>query len=331
MTAASADAAANGGPGLDILCLGEPMIEFNQQPDGRFLQGFGGDVSNVAVAAARQGARAGIATRIGADGFGDDLTALWAREGVDVGAVARDPDAPTGLYFVRHGPAGHSFEYRRAGSAASRMTPETLPVAAIRSSRLLHLSGVSHAISASAAAACDAAMDAARRAGALVSYDPNLRLNLWPLDRARETIHRAIGAADIALPGLDDARRLTGLDAPEDIVAFYLDLGASVVALTLGADGVLVADADGAIRVSSPVVSAVDATGAGDCFDGAFLARRLAGDPLDAAAAYAVVAASLSVQGYGAVAPIPAAAEVREALTAAAPPTTRVALSRRTT
>ncbi|MEL6794064.1 MAG: PfkB family carbohydrate kinase, partial [Pseudomonadota bacterium] len=134
--------------GLDLICLGEPMVEFNAQPDGRWLYGFGGDVSNVAVAAARQGAKVGMATRIGADSFGDDLLDLWRTEGVDVAAVTRDEDAPTGVYFVRHGPEGHLFEYRRAGSAASRMSAETAPRDAIAAARCLHYSGISQAISA---------------------------------------------------------------------------------------------------------------------------------------------------------------------------------------
>lgn len=299
-------------PRLDLLCLGEPMIEFNAQPDGRWLYGFGGDVSNVAVAAARQGARVGMATRVGADSFGDDLLDLWSGEGVSAAAVARDETAPTGVYFVRHGRDGHVFEYRRAGSAASLMTPETAPLADVAAARCLHYSGISQAISPMARAACDAAADAARAAGRMVSYDPNLRLRLWPLDEARAVIHRAAARCDVFLPGLDDARLLTGLDDPEDIVAFYLDLGAGLVALTLGPDGALLGGASGIAAIPAVQADAVDASGAGDCFDGAFLARLLAGDAPDDAARYAVTAAAISVEGYGAIAPIPRAQAVRD-------------------
>lgn len=299
---------------LDLLCLGEPMVEFNEQSDGRWLYGFGGDVSNVAVAAARQGAKVGMATRIGTDGFGDDLFALWQAEGIDTSAVARDGGAPTGIYFVRHGAEGHSFSYRRAGSAASLISPASLPGNAIRAARCLHLSGISQAISASALEACEAAVDLARDAGALVSFDPNLRLNLWPLETARAAIHGMVPRSDFLLPGLDDARQLTGLDTPEDIVVRYLDLGAGCVALTLGADGVMLGDTSGIAHVPGRAARAVDASGAGDCFDGAFIARILAGDTPRAAAKYAVVAAALSVEGFGAVAPIPHANRVRTAL-----------------
>ncbi len=297
---------------LDLLCVGEAMVEFNAQPDGRWLYGFGGDVSNVAVAAARQGVRAGMATRIGTDSFGDDLMGLWTKEGIDTSCVERDADAPTGLYFVRHSPDGHIFEYRRAGSAASRMSPKMLQHDAIGAARCLHYSGISQAISGTAHAACDAAVDAARMRGAIVSYDPNLRLQLWPLEYAREAVRRSAARCDFFLPGLDDARQLTGLDSPEDIVFYYLDLGAGLVALTLGHDGVLLGDPSGLVAVPPCQAEAVDASGAGDCFDGAFLARLLAGDTAEAAARYAVTAAAISVEDYGAIAPIPVAAEVRD-------------------
>lgn len=301
--------------GLDLLCLGEPLVEFNHQGGSLWQQGFGGDVANVAVAAARQGARAGLVTRLGNDGFGQALRDLWAAEGVDAGAVTTDADAATGVYFVRHGPDGHSFEYRRAGSAASRMEPATLPRAAIASAGILHLSGISQAISASARASCDAAIATARTAGTRVSYDPNLRLALWPIETARPAILGALATADIALPGLEDARQLLEPDDPAAIVAAIHALGPRVVALTLGRDGALVSDGGQAVHIPGLPVEAVDATGAGDCFDGAFLARLAAGDAPAAAGRYAVAAASLATRSYGAVAPIPTAAAVRAALT----------------
>jgi len=294
----------------ELICLGEPMVEFNQQADGRFILGHGGDVSNCAIAAARSGARAGMVTALGQDAFGDSLLALWAANGVDAGLVLRRADAPTGVYVVTHGPEGHEFSYLRAGSAASRLGPADLPLAAMAGARCLHLSGITLAISASSCDAALAAIEAARTAGCAVSFDTNLRLKLWPLARARALSAEAARQADIVLPGLDDARLLTGLQAPEAIVDHYLAQGAQVVALTLGASGTLVATAGGQTHIPGFPVQAVDATGAGDCFDGAFLAEWLrTGDPLGAAR-YANAAAALSTQGYGAVAPLPLRAQV---------------------
>jgi 2-dehydro-3-deoxygluconokinase len=300
---------------LDLLCLGEPMVEFNAQKDGSWAYGFGGDVSNVAISAARQNAKVGILTRIGADSFGDDLRDLWTREGVLTRDVEIDTKAPTGIYFVRHGTDGHRFEYRRAGSAASQMAPQRVPRNSISSTRCLHYSGISQAISATALTACETAVDMARECGCLVSYDPNLRLGLWSLEQAQEIINRSVPLCDFFLPGLDDARQLTGFEQPEDIVSYYLDLGAGLVALTLGPEGALVGDSSGLSAIPPRETEVVDASGAGDCFDGAFLARLLAGDTPQIAAHYAVTASSISVEGYGAIPPIPSASVVHENLT----------------
>ncbi len=298
----------------DILAIGEPLVELNQAEDGApFLQGFGGDTSNAMIAAARLGADAAYFTAIGADRFGQALTELWLKEGVDASRVVVNGGAHTGLYFVTHGAEGHQFSYMRAGSAASRIGESDLPVDRIKATQILHVSGVSQAISSSAADAAFAAIDIARDAKRLVSYDPNLRLKLWPLRRARAVIHEAMRACDIALPGLDDASALAGLTDPDAIADFYLRLGARLVVVKLGKAGALAATAARRERVAPLAVPAVDATGAGDCFDGAFLAEFVrAADPF-AAARFANVAAALSTRGWGAVAPLPRRAEVEAA------------------
>ena len=289
----------------DILCLGEPMLEFNQQPDGNYLPGHGGDTSNAAIAAARQGASVGYVTHLGADTFGNSFMELWSKEGVDTSGVRQVADAHTGIYFVTHGDDGHEFSYFRAGSASSRMGPDDLPVDALSSAKILHVSGISQAISSAAADAVFEAISVVKKAGGLVSYDTNLRLKLWPIERARAVTHAAMTQCDIALPGMDDAVHLTGLDDPDAIVDFYQDLGASTVALTLGAKGTLVATGKDRQLVPVREVQAIDATAAGDTFDGAFLARIVAGDDPFKAARYANAAAALATQGYGAVAPMP--------------------------
>jgi 2-dehydro-3-deoxygluconokinase len=302
---------------LDVLALGEAMVEFNQQRegDGRlYLRGFGGDTSNFVIAAARQGARTGYLSAVGDDAHGRQLRELWRREGVDHGGVRSDASAFTGVYFVTHDAAGHHFEFVRAGSAASRMMPADLARSRIASARVLHLSGISLALSATARDTCRAAIAMARDAGVRVSFDTNLRLKLWPLEQAREAIGEAMAMCDICLPGLDDMAALTGLTGADAIVDHCLRLGAGIVALKLGAAGALVADARRRFRLAPHPCRAVDATGAGDTFGGAFVARLLAGDDIEAAGRYAAVAAALSIEGYGAVEPIPQAARVRAAL-----------------
>jgi 2-dehydro-3-deoxygluconokinase len=300
----------------DIVAIGEALGEFNQTRAGepQYLFGHGGDTSNAVIAAARSGASTGYISAVGDDSFGRSFLELWAHEGVDTSAVKVARDAPTGLYFVTHGAEGHEFTYRRAGSAAACMSVDDLPSAMIVNAKILHVSGISQAISESAAHLVFEAIRLARVAGVTVSYDTNLRLRLWPLERARAVTHAAMALADIALPGLDDARQLTGFDAPDAIVDFYLNLGSRIVAMTLGKDGALVATPTERRTIPSIRVDAVDATGAGDCFDGAFLAEWLRwGDPFQAAR-YATVAAALSTTGYGAVAPLPHRADVVAAM-----------------
>jgi 2-dehydro-3-deoxygluconokinase len=305
---------------FDLVALGEPLVEFNQTRGGndQYLHGFGGDTSNCAIAAARLGARSAYVTRIGSDAFGREFLALWKSESVDVAGIGIDPEAPTGIYFVTHGPGGHEFSYLRAGSAASRMRPADLPLDIVRAGKVLHLSGISQAISASACDACFAAMEAARTSGAKVSYDTNLRLKLWPLPRARAIIRASLALADWALPSLEDAALLFGREQPDAILdACHAD-GAPLVVLRCGAKGCVVSDGHRRERIAGHAVKAIDATGAGDCFDGAFAARLVAGDDPFTAARYANAAAALATTGYGAVAPLPrhheVAALLREAV-----------------
>jgi 2-dehydro-3-deoxygluconokinase len=299
---------------FDLLALGEAMIEFNQQGERDYLAGFGGDTSNCAIAAARLGARVAYCTQIGDDVFGEQLLALWREEGVDTGAVTRIAGAQTGLYFVTHSAAGHRFSYRRAGSAASLMTPATPGLGLIGLSRWLHVSGISQAISSSA---CDTVFEAlarARAAGTRMSYDVNYRPALWPAHRARAILIETLRDCDLFLPGIDDLRELTGLDEPRSLIDWSHDQGARRVILKLGSRGCVVSDGLGCFDLPAHPVQAVDATGAGDCFAGAAIARLCAGDDLLAAARFATIAAALSTLGYGAVAPLPCAADVTNIL-----------------
>lgn len=301
---------------IDIVSMGEPLYELSRADDGAWRGGFGGDTSNMIVAAARSGARCAYVTAVGDDTFGQEFLQLWRREGVDVSGVRVGGEAHTGVYFITYDGAGHHFSYLRAGSAASRLRPDQLPVELIGSARALHLSGISLAISTSAADACFVAMRAAKAAGRLVQVDTNLRSRLWPLDRARATIHAAVALADICRPGLDDARELTGLRSPDAIVEAYLGMGPRIVALTLGAEGALIATRDRREHLLPQPCRFVDATGAGDAFDGAFLAEYLrTGDPFHAGR-YANAAAALSTQGHGAVGPLPTRADIEQSLAA---------------
>ena len=310
---------ASGERSIDVLALGEPLIEFNQvqiEPP-MYLQGFGGDTLNAMIAAARAGAKTAYLTRLGQDRWADALQHLLESEGVDTCGLRRLEGQRTGLYFVHHDRNGHHFSYARAGSAASGIVPDDVRGAwrpLIADSHWLHLSGISMAISESARQAAFLAMQVARESGTRVSLDTNLRLSLWPIDLARQTLTEAFASCDLLLPSLDDVIHLSGLSSAEANLDWCHSHGAQSVVLKMGAQGAWVSHQGQRLLVEGRIVDAVDATGAGDCFGGNLLARLVRGDSLTEATRWANVAASLAVQGHGAIAPLPSAAQVMAAL-----------------
>ena len=298
---------SDGSEALDLVALGEGLIEFNQTQPGRpeYLQGFGGDTANVLVAAARQGARVAYVTAVGDDSLGQMLTDLWRAEGVDPSGVQVRPQSSTGVYFVHHDDSGHRFSYLRRHSAASQMQPNELPRELLRRARCLHVSGISQAISPSAAACVDEAVAQVHAQGGRISFDPNLRLNLWPAEQALVALQRVLPFVSDFLPGTGELATLTGLDDPAQQIAWAHAQGAQRVLLKMGEQGALVSDGRQQRHLRPPRVTAVDATGAGDCLDGVYLAASLHGLDLWAAAERAVWAAALSTTGFGAIAPLP--------------------------
>ena len=248
---------------IDIVTLGEPLYELNQQADGRFLPGFGGDAMNVAVAARRLGARTAMISKLGADPFGDAIEGLLRAEQVEVGAVTRHPSAPTGIYLVTHGTSGHSFSYYRKGSAASLMSSADVPEGLIASARYFHVSGISQAISETARRAVDRAIAIAQSAKVSLSYDTNLRTRLWSVEEARPVVGRTARQARFLKTSLEDSEALLGLTDPARVAAHFLGLGCAIVVVTLGKAGVHLAYAGGQETIAGFPVEAVDATGAG--------------------------------------------------------------------
>lgn len=299
----------------DIVAIGEGLIEFNQRDPARpeFHRGYGGDTSNAVIAAARLGARCAYISQVGDDAFGHELLALWQREKVDTEGVRVVPGGQTGLYFVTHGDGGHQFSYRRANSPATQLTPSHLPRALLARTRWLHVSGISLAISPSA---CDTVLDAvalARAEGAQVSFDLNHRPRLSSGARALALARAVLRHCDLFLPSLDEIHALTGMGQPDEVIAWAHDQGAARVVLKLGAQGCRVSDGQQRETLPAHPVQALDATGAGDCFAGACLAQLAHGVPLAEAARAANVAAALSTRGWGAVAPLPRAADMAAA------------------
>lgn len=305
---------------VDLVCMGEPLLELNLQPSVRpatslYLEAHGGDASNVAIAAARQGATVAFLSAVGADHAGQSFLDLWRQEGVDCSGVFVDPDRPTGVYFVRHDAGGHHFSYLRRGSAASSYQLDGPGRAVLDRSAFLFASGISLGISNRAADTVFAAMREMRANGGRVAFDTNYRAKLWPKERAAALIGQGMRMADVVFPGLEDMQMLMGLLDPDAILDLSLEAGAGIVVLKMGSEGAIVATREGTrVAIAPHPCNPVDATGAGDAFCGSFLARLGGGEELVEAARYAACAAALSTTGYGAVPPIPSRATVLGAL-----------------
>lgn len=280
---------------FDLVGLGECMVEFNATEPlvraERFSKAYGGDVLNALVAAARQGARTAFASRVGDDPFGPGLRAAWQEEGIDTGHAPLVP-GENGVYFISLDAHGErSFTYRRAGSAASHLSPADIDEAFIASARCILLSGITQAISPGARAATLAAARCAREHGVLVAYDPNYRPRLWgDEEAARAACAELLPFVDILVPSLPaDAAILPG--APHELV------GHAVV--KHGEEGCEVWLRGQRTAVPAIAAEVVDTTGAGDAWNGAYLAAVLRGTaPADAAAlANRVAAAKLAHRG----------------------------------
>ena len=298
----------SGGP--EILGLGEPLIEMVRLPDlidGRpaYVQGFGGDTSTAIIAAARQGGRTGYVSAVGDDMFGEALRVLWQREGVDHSNVLTTKSAPTGVCFIDPDPAGRRFTYARTGSAASRFQVNDLPEKVIAAAKVLHLSGITLAVSADMRAASLAAVQIAKSNNTLVSLDLNHRPKLWTDAKARACFEQLCPSVDIVFASDDEARQLFGDEAPDNIADRFLGMGAKYVFAKQGAKGALLAMPSERIPIQPAPSTPIDASGAGDSFAGAFLAWFLETDDPELASHKAAEVAAATVSGLGAVEPIP--------------------------
>ncbi|MFD4175292.1 sugar kinase [Streptomyces anulatus] len=222
--AGTADAATS----TDVVCLGESMVTFLPSQPGRladvpsFGRGIGGAESNVACALAAAGHRAAWVGRVGADGFGDHLVETIASYGVDTSAVRRDPVRPTGIYFrtaTDRGTDTHEVAYYRAGSAASAMSPDNVPYEDLLAGRILHLSGITAALSADCLALLRD-LTAPRPGRPLVSFDVNHRPHLWRGGDADASVLLELARrCDLVFVGEDEAEEAWGIVGAEAIRA----------------------------------------------------------------------------------------------------------------
>ena len=270
-----------------VVTLGETMALMKAATPGplAFTEslrlGIGGAESNVAIALRRLGTPVTWVGRVGADSLGDLVLRELMAEGLDVES-GRDPDAATGLMIKeRRTNETAKVWYYRSGSAGSTLAPEHVPERKIADARLLHVTGITPALSQSAAAAVQFAIDCAKSAGTLVSFDVNYRAALWPKPAAAAAFEALVRQSDVVFAGDDEAAIVVGEAAePLELAHRLAALGPAQVVIKLGAQG-CVALVDGEEHQQDAVpVLAVDTVGAGDAFVGGYLAELLDGQPV---------------------------------------------------
>jgi 2-dehydro-3-deoxygluconokinase len=261
--------------GYDVLCVGESMAVLTPDPPRPLREGgamrldAGGAESNVAMYLARLGLRVAWRSRVGADPLGELLTTRIGAAGVDVSLVEVDAQAPTGVYFKDPGPRGTTAHYYRRGSAAALMDRDVWGAQSLAGSRVVHLSGITAALSDSCRDMVTYALTERPISGALFSFDVNYRPALWPVRTAAPILARLAGHADIVLVGLDEAATLWGARNADEVRELLPGPRTLIVK-----DGGVAATAygpAGTIAEPAPAVEVVEPVGAGDAFAAGYL------------------------------------------------------------
>jgi 2-dehydro-3-deoxygluconokinase len=297
---------------MRVVCIGECMVEFARRDDGLWVQGFAGDTLNVAWAMRALmpgGAGVDYLTRVGMDPMSEAMVAMLSGAGIGTAHVGRDPERSIGLYTTQTDAQGErSFAYWRDMSAARRLAAEGGALeAAMTGADLVYLSGITLAILPAAdRARLLAHLGERGKRGWRVAFDPNIRPRLWEdMQTARAVIMQAAGRADILLPTHEDEAAAFGDGGAGETLRRYAGAGVPEVVVK---DGVRPTHwRCGAAQGLCPVLPAarvIDTTGAGDGFNGGYLAARLGGQGAEAAVGQAQRVAARVVAVRGALVPM---------------------------
>jgi 2-dehydro-3-deoxygluconokinase len=264
---------------LELLAIGETMVMVSPTAgrlttDGTYLLRPGGAESNVAAHLARMGHQAGWASILGTDPLGDIIIDTLTADGVDTTSVARDPGRPTAVYFKDPTTTGTAVYYYRTGSAASLMSPGELPGWTARSPRVVHLSGITPALSGSCRDLVRSIINERPFGRSLISFDVNHRASLWNGEAAAELLELA-RASDVVFVGRDEAESIwetTSAESvrdlmPEPLYLIVKDSAQEAVSFT----------PEGVFREPARTVDVVDVVGAGDGFAAGWLSGMLQG------------------------------------------------------
>lgn len=291
---------------MRVFTAGETMVLLDGVEGGELEPGMpfrlrvGGAESNFAIALRRLGVDVAWASRLGSDPFGDFVVRTLGAEEIDLRWVTRD-GAPTGVFFKWHEGGESRVLYRRAGSAASHLSPADVPDSALDGVALVHLTGITVALSATARETVLSVARRARERGCIVTFDPNYRPALWAAPRAAaEAMAAVLPHVDWYLCGRAEGELLLGASSPEQVIEAARAAGAGDAVVRVGAEGALVRQ-DGQPVLVPPlrVEEVVDEIGAGDGFAAGFAYSLLQGrEPARCARAGNQVAAA-ALRGTG--------------------------------
>jgi sugar/nucleoside kinase (ribokinase family) len=282
-----------------------------------FVKRTAGAETNVAIGLARLGLQVAWCSRLGTDSIGRYLLRSMEAEGIDCSHVACDGSQRTGFMIKGRveGGGDPEVEYHRKGSAASLFQPDEIDTPWLVGARHLHATGIFAALSGNCFATSIASMNAMRKDGKTISFDPNLRPSLWASKEAmRVTINSLAFLADWVLPGFEEGKLLSGKDTPEEIAKFYLDSGVSLVVIKLGAEGAYYSTAQEAAYVPGfPVDQVVDTVGAGDGFAAGVISGMLEGFSVQNAVRRGAWIGARAVQVLGDTEGLPTRVQLAEA------------------
>lgn len=275
-------------PEYDVVAIGEPLVQFSPLESGplsyarTFDMHAAGAESNVLIGISRLGHRTALITKVGTDELSRFILTTLRGEGVDTRWVVQVPGMTCGAYVAQRNypvPEKSDVIYFRRGSAASTISVKDVPEEAVRLSRIVHLSGITPALSSSCKNACLHAARLARDNGAVVSFDPNYRKKLWQPEEAAPVFRELVGLADIVFLDRAEASMILREDRErrglESTLRALVELGPGTVVLKLGTRG-MVALRDGRrYEVPAFAVSVVDVIGAGDAVVSGFLSGTL--------------------------------------------------------
>jgi 2-dehydro-3-deoxygluconokinase len=280
-------------PQKRFLSIGECMVELSGGEDGQFRLGFAGDTLNTAWyarATLPDNWEVAYYTALGDDGYSTAMLTFMEQGGINTELIRIIPGKRPGLYIIHQLDGDRHFTYWRENSAARHLADDAEHLLqAIANTNAIYISGITLAI-LKPARRDDllSVLEGARQGGAIVAFDPNIRTALWQSqDELQQAIKDASSIADIVLPTHGDEVPLFGDRNSEETLARYLSYGAREVVVKDGANPVHISTGRNSLFVSTEDVEhVIDATGAGDSFNGAYLAARLSGqDPAPAARA----------------------------------------------